>query len=238
MNMFQNLTTVHWISVCLFLLIYLVKTSLLLANKNEALEKFKKMTKVLEMIVSVVFLGTGIYLMTQIPVINGLLIIKLVAVALSIPVAIIGFKKNNKGLATLSLLLIIGAFGLAEVSHKKRMVIAKVSVDEPTIGPIMDSTKTIAGDTAAENREAAKTAEYNALRAKKLYTNLCTSCHGVDGKAKMGGATDLSLSKIDAMEAKGVVTSGRASMPAFGDAIAPGEINAIVNYIQSFKTKK
>jgi mono/diheme cytochrome c family protein len=41
-------------------------------------------------------------------------------VAISIPVAIIGFKKSNKALAALSLLLITGSFGLAEVYHKRK----------------------------------------------------------------------------------------------------------------------
>jgi len=46
--------------------------------------------------------------------------IKLVMVFASIPVAIIGFKKGNKVLAALSLLLITGSYGLAEVYHKKK----------------------------------------------------------------------------------------------------------------------
>ncbi len=41
---------------------------------------------------------------------------------LSIPLAIIGFKKQNKILAALSLLLITGSFGLAEVYHKRKAI--------------------------------------------------------------------------------------------------------------------
>ncbi|MES2395188.1 MAG: SirB2 family protein, partial [Bacteroidota bacterium] len=89
----------HLLSVILFLLIYLIKTVLLLSNKNEGLAKFTKVVKVPEMIVSTLFLVTGIYLLTQIPEIKTLLIIKIVAVLISIPLAIIGFKKKNKVLA-------------------------------------------------------------------------------------------------------------------------------------------
>lgn len=110
----------HLLSVILFLLIYLIKTILLLSNKNEALAKFTKVVKVPEMIVSTLFLATGIYLLTQIPEIKSLLIIKIVAVLISIPLAIIGFKKKNKVLAVLSLLLIIGAYGMAEMSKKQK----------------------------------------------------------------------------------------------------------------------
>lgn len=103
----------HTLFVVLFTLIYLIKTILLLSDRDELLEKFKKKTKVTEMIVSFGFLATGIFLMTQLPEINNLLIIKLVLVVLSIPLAVIGFKKKNKVLATLSFFLIVVSFSLA-----------------------------------------------------------------------------------------------------------------------------
>ena len=103
----------HYLMVVLFTLIYLIKTILLLSDRDELLEKFKKKTKVAEMVVSFGFLATGIFLMTQLPEINNLLIIKLVLVVLSIPLAVIGFKKKNKVLATLSFFLIVVSFSLA-----------------------------------------------------------------------------------------------------------------------------
>ena len=110
----------HLLTVILFLLIYLIKTFLLLTNKNDGLAKFTKAIKVPEMIISTLFLVTGIYLLTQIPEIKSLLIIKIVAVFISIPLAVIGFKKKNKVLAVLSLLLIIAAYGMAEMSKKQK----------------------------------------------------------------------------------------------------------------------
>ena len=56
----------HLLTVVLFLLIYLIKTFLLLTNKNEKLASFTKAVKVPEMIISALFLGTGIYLLTYI----------------------------------------------------------------------------------------------------------------------------------------------------------------------------
>ena len=119
-KMEKGILHTHILSVVLFLLIYLIKTILLVANKNENLAKFSKMVKVPEMIVSFLFLGTGIYLLTQIPEIKSLLIIKIIIVFASIPVAIIGFKKNNKIMAVLSLVMIITAYGLAEMSKKQK----------------------------------------------------------------------------------------------------------------------
>lgn len=104
----------HYLFVVIFTLIYLVKTILLLSDKDDLLEKFKKKTKVVEMIVSFGFLATGIYLMTQMVEIPTLMFIKITLVFLSIPLAVVGFKKKNKLLASFSFFLIIVSFGLGE----------------------------------------------------------------------------------------------------------------------------
>ncbi len=112
---------IHSISVTIFFLIYFIKTLLLLSNAHDKLEKFKSYTKILEMIVSTLFLITGIYLITQIPEIKTMLIIKLILVAASIPLAVMAYKKNNKILALFSLMFIVGAYGLAEMSRTKKV---------------------------------------------------------------------------------------------------------------------
>jgi len=117
--MFKTIFYTHQIVVTLFLLIYFIKTILLLSNSNERLAKFSKTFRVPEMIISVLFLLTGGYMLFQIPEINKFMIIKLVAVFVSIPLAIVGFKKSSKLLASLALLLIVAAYGLAEMSKKK-----------------------------------------------------------------------------------------------------------------------
>lgn len=104
----------HYLFVVLFTLIYLIKTILLLSDKDELLEKFKKKSKVVEMIVSFGFLGTGIFLMTQMPEIPTLMFVKITLVFLSIPLAVVGFKKKNKILASFSFFLIIASFGIGE----------------------------------------------------------------------------------------------------------------------------
>ena len=128
--MYDYIHYTHLVSVILFLVIYLVKTPLLLTNKKEVLASFTKITKVPEMIVSVLFLATGVYMLTQVGQIGTLLIIKLGLVLASIPVAIIGFKKANKMLAVLALLMIIGAYGLAEMNKKKMLKANPVESNE------------------------------------------------------------------------------------------------------------
>ena len=116
--MYKTIFLTHQVVVVLFLVIYLIKTTLLLTNSTESLAKFSKTFKVPEMIVSFLFLLTGGYMLTQLPEINSFMIIKLIAVFSSIPLAVIGFKKSNKALASIAMLLIIGAYGLAEMSKK------------------------------------------------------------------------------------------------------------------------
>jgi mono/diheme cytochrome c family protein len=127
--MYKAIFYTHIVSVILFLLIYLVKTILLVSNNYLQLDNFKRKTKVPEMIISFLFLLSGIYMLFQIPEINTLLIVKIALVFASIPLAVIGFKKNKKALAVLSLLMIIMAYGLAEMS-KKKMSKPEVAVSE------------------------------------------------------------------------------------------------------------
>ncbi len=168
--MYKGILHTHLLSVILFLLIYVVKTFLLLTNKNEGLQKFTKGVKVPEMIISFLFLGTGIYLLTKSGTLDAFIYIKLIAVVISIPLAIVGFKKQNKVLAVLSLLLLFMAYGLAEM-HGKRVK---------------------KGKTAAEVAPVS-----NSLSAEELYLQQCSACHGEKGDAGLSGATDLTVSVLD-----------------------------------------
>ena len=128
----EAISLTHRISVTLFFLIYVIKTVLLLSNRADLLQKFTKTTKVPEMIVSALFLITGVYLMMGLEHISTMLWVKVILVLLSIPVAIVGFKKNNKILAALSLLMITASYGLAEVEKKKRekgAVVAETNIN-------------------------------------------------------------------------------------------------------------
>lgn len=121
--MYKAFLHTHWLVVTLFFLIYVVKTVLLLSNRQDLLQKFTKVIKVPEMIISALFLITGVYLLTQVPEIKTIMWIKIALVLASIPVAVIGFKKGNKILAALSLLMITASYGLAEMSRKQKSVV-------------------------------------------------------------------------------------------------------------------
>jgi hypothetical protein len=201
------LNIIHLISVILFLLIYLVKTGLLLANKKEPLAKITRAVKIPEMIISLAFLVTGIMLLINLPEINALHIIKISMVLLSIPIAIVGFKKGNKILATLAFLMIVGSYGLAEVAKKKR---------EKGDSPIVLNENT---------------------KAEDMYAAECTRCHGTDGKAGMSGATDLSTSMISHDSLVSVIRDGRGTMPSFTAVMKQEQIEKIAIYVESLRSK-
>ncbi len=181
--MFETIKLIHVISVILFLLIYFVKTILLISNKEDALTKLTKALKVPEMIVSFAFLATGIYLLTQIPEIKPLMIVKIGLVFLSIPIAVIGFKKRNKILGALALLMTTASYGLAEMASKNK---AKVS------------TEAVAAD--------------GSINAQVLYTDNCALCHGADGKLGMTGAKDLSVTQMQKDSIQQVILNGKGAM--------------------------
>jgi len=203
------LVTTHLIVVNLFLLIYLVKTILLFANTS-ALEKFTKATRVFEMIVSTLFLVTGIWLFVILGAIKTLQIIKLACILIAIPLAVVGFKKQKKGLALISFLLIVGAYGLAEAAKNK---------------PFIPTHVVMNGSTNDGSELGIKTFAAN-----------CAMCHGLDGKKMYRDAANLSASALDPSLISQLVRDGsKGKMPSFNGTLSEEEITAVSNYVASLR---
>ena len=49
----------------------------------------------------------------------------------------------------------------------------------------------------------------------ELYSQLCQSCHGLDGKKGLSGAKDLSISTLSLNETSEIITNGRNNMPQY-----------------------
>ena len=201
MTTFEILKKTHFAVVTIFFLIYLIKTILLLTDKKEALASFTKKVKILEMIVSFLFLATGVYLMTQLPEIKPMLIIKITIVFLSIPLAVVGFKKGNKGLAVLSFVLITGAFGIGEMMKNKKAVVTENAINT-------DGT----------------------INGREFYMANCASCHGADGKLKMAGAFDLSVTQLSNDSISSIILNGRNTMGKI-NGLTPEQAKAIAAYV-------
>ena len=211
--MYSTIHQIHVVSVTLFLLIYLIKTLLLVSNKIELQDRINKITKIPEMVISLAFLLTGFYMIYIIGA-TTLLTIKIAMVFASIPVAIIGFKKQNKGLAILSLLLIIGAYGLAEVNKKRNK------------GDLSNLPQSVS-DTSSST--------YNlVIHGEAIYKTSCEQCHGKGGeKGAMG--LNLTISNFSEQEMKKRVLEGEGSMPPYKDHLTDQEINAVIAYVQTLK---
>jgi mono/diheme cytochrome c family protein len=205
----HNIVLAHRILVTLFLLQYVVKLVLLLTNKKDELAKYTKATRIPEILVSVGFLVTGVWVLVQMgsSEMSMFMIIKLLCVFAAIPLAVIGFKKANKGLAVLAVALILAAYGLAEMNVKAK---ASGKVD------------TTAAKTPIE------------AGAEIYVQKNCNSCHGPDGKLGLGGAKDLSVTTLSMDEQKAVIKNGKPPMPPFSD-LTDEQLKDLVEYLGTLR---
>ncbi len=200
----------HKFFVILFLVHYVVKLLLFQLKKTEQLAKYTKITKVPEMIISAGFLITGVWMMVNGSIINTLLLVKIACVLAAIPLAVIGFKRNKLVLATLSVILIIAAYGLAEMSRAQK---AGGAVDTTAAG----------SDVIAEG--------------KLVYQNSCVNCHGADGKLGYQSAKDLSTTTLSAEEQKQIIRNGKNYMPPH-KKLTDQQVDAVISYVGTFKQPK
>jgi cytochrome c553 len=207
--MYTGILHLHKVVVGLFIFIYLVKTIfLLMPDKQEILDKISKITKIPEMVISFLMLGTGLYLLSNASEFTTLLMIKIGSVFASIPLAIIGFKKGVKPLAVLSLLLLVGSYGMAEIHKKRKTLIAPELL---SISPTPDQLL---------------------QQAKSIYLSNCAACHGADGKLGLSGAKDLTASQLSYEQKYEVIKYGKNSMPGYRQ-LSDEQINALIQYTET-----
>jgi mono/diheme cytochrome c family protein len=73
------------------------------------------------------------------------------------------------------------------------------------------------------------------LDSQFLYKINCGLCHGFKGNAKVNGATDLTKSKVSAIDALGLTYFGRGNMPPFKSHLSELEMLAVIKYANSLK---
>ena len=204
----------HKLVVTLFILIYLIKTILLLMGNREALDKFNRKIKIPEMIVSALFFITGLIMLNKIADFTTLFAIKLSLVVIVIPVAVIAFKNYNKMLAILTLVLLISIYGLAEIYK------AQFAKKHEPVAVVTDPAN----------------ANYNITEhGKALFNAQCTICHGSDGKANLSGAKDLTLSTLSDDEIIKTIKTGKNAMPKMANIYNEQELKALVEYLKSLR---
>jgi cytochrome c553 len=168
---YQKIVLFHRIVVSLFLLHYVWKGFLLISNKKDTLTGYTAKTRIAEIILSLLFLGTGIYLMWAGPALSVLQWIKIALVFASIPLAVIGFKRSKKPLAMASILFLVAAYGLAEASKAQYAKADKAPVDT---SKVQDNPVAV---------------------GQAIYKTDCIACHGDHGDAGLSGAKNLKMIK-------------------------------------------
>lgn len=204
--MYTGMMHTHKLVVSLFILLYLIKTAMLVLNKHDALDSFVKKTRVAEMIISTLFLLTGIYLAMHSANTGTWLWVKIFVVACSIPLAVIGFKKKNNAFALISLMFLIYAYGISE-----------------TKSPFMSDEKKKLDTTNVPVAQV----------GRKIYEEKCTLCHGADGKLGLSGAKDLTQSTLTHTEKVDLVMNGKNAMMSFKEQLTPEQVEAVVHYVEA-----
>jgi len=208
--MYTGMLHTHTLSVMLFLILYLVKTFLLVTDKKESLEKFSKTMKVPEIIISALFLLTGIFLAVKSGDLGPWFYVKMAAVLSSIPLAIIAFKRMNKSLALVAIMFLVYAYGISE-------------------------TKSPTFKQESSTDEFANVAP-GAL-GKTIFESKCAGCHGMDGKMGLSGAKDLTQFTKTHEEKIAAVTNGKNAMMAYKNLLSQEQIEAVTGYVEQLKIK-
>lgn len=212
--MFTGLMHTHVLVVVLFMLSLLIKTILLLLNRYNALEKFRKKTKVPEMIIDTLMLVTGIMLALQSGMVQvgNWFWIKLVAVLVALPLSIMAFRRNSKVLAVLGLVLVIYSYGVSETKsatmNKEATLISKETA------------------TLDENLPMVELGE-------AVYLQNCQVCHGINGEKGGSGSPMLTESELTPQEMEARIHNGKNAMPAYDGLLSDKKIEAVAAYVQT-----
>ncbi|HVD96723.1 MAG TPA: SirB2 family protein [Cytophagaceae bacterium] len=212
----------HITVVTLFLLLYTVKTVLLLMNRTEQLDKLRAKTKIADMVLGSLMLITGGYLLTQIPAIQSYHYVKIIVALSSIPIGIIAFKKRNKALASILLVLFVYVYGVAETKSLTFSKPAPIEIPK-------DSAVATAIDIIGQNTEA------TLKNGEAVYNVTCVSCHGNDGKRGVGGAKDLTASTLSHNEKVDIITNGKGLMTPFKGQLSAQDIESVASFVDSMK---
>jgi mono/diheme cytochrome c family protein len=140
--------------------------------------------------------------------------VKVVLVFLAIPLGIIGFKRGNKVLASLSLLLILYVYGVAETQS---LTFQKAKLE-------------VVADTEGMSEE-----EVAIANGKNIYTVYCVQCHGEDGKLGLYNSGDLTQSTLAMEDAILQITNGKGAMRAFASDLTEEQIRQVAMFIQTLK---
>ncbi len=224
----------HITVVVLFMLFFGYKLILLFANKKEALATFRKKTKVVDMILGSLILLTGGYLLYALHSFAPYLIGKLILTLAAIPLGIISMKKENKILGLLTMAIFVYNFGVAETNsltfQKEKIVI------QPEVVAV-DTTVTVSDSTGPAHAILNQNDEVALKNGEVIFTQVCSACHGQDGKLGVSGAKDLTASTLNHQQVVAMISQGKGLMQPYEGILSEQEIEAVATYTEGLRTK-
>jgi alcohol dehydrogenase (cytochrome c) len=84
--------------------------------------------------------------------------------------------------------------------------------------------------TTAVPAPAPRAAGAPSIDGAQVFREACVACHGEDGRGGHGGGAPLDM-VTDLALVVGTVRDGRSSMPPFGGALSPSQIEAVAHYV-------
>ena len=82
-------------------------------------------------------------------------------------------------------------------------------------------------------------------QGKEIFAHKCETCHGSDGAGtpvgkslKVADLRSVLVQKKSDADLEHVISEGKNSMPAFGNALSSDEVKALVSYVRTLKAKK
>lgn len=129
----------------------------------------------------------------------------------------------------IKLLFVVGAIPLAMIAYRKKIRTLAVASLVLLIGAF--------GLARISKRESARgeLAGREALDGGELFTAACSQCHGVDGRAGIAGASDLSVTVLNESGLLQVISDGKGSMPGYDDILDENQRAAVAAYVRTLK---
>ena len=139
------------------------------------------------------------------------LMVKVVLVLLSIPLAVIGIRKENKVLLALSVIILIYVYGVAETRS--------LTFSRPGMEGIIENVED-------DNYQLES-------HGKSIYQYHCMKCHGEEGNKMRYDSPDITKSQLSKDERWQIINNGKGMMPAFGNKLDKNEVAALDAYLQT-----
>lgn len=206
----------HTLIVSLYLLQLLIRVVLMAAAKQETLAKYSKAMRVPHIVLATLMLGTGIFLMVRqgqsVDGIQPYVWLKFALVLASIPLGVVGSKRNSVALTGFAFVVLAAVMGLAYAKPTALRSTATKSIE--VVKADLDMDKVKAG--------------------QPLFEQYCVLCHGSDGAAGIQGAKNLVQSVMPDADIVAIIKNGKGMMPANPD-LSDDQVAQIKEYVKYFR---